>query len=44
MSTGKVKTFITVISIMLVGNIIAAFVLKLWNKPNFVRTTDSELA
>lgn len=44
MSTGKVKTFVTVISIMLVGNIIAAFTLKLWNKPNFVRTTDSELA
>lgn len=43
MSTGKVTTFLSVMVIMLIGSLIAAFILKLWNTPSLERTTDSEL-
>lgn len=43
MSTGKVKTFLSVMGIMLVCSFVAAFILRLWNSPHLERVTDSEL-
>lgn len=43
MSTGRATTFLGVMIVMLIGSFVAAFVLKLWNKPQLERTTDTEL-